>query len=180
MCVCVCVCLCLCLCLSVSLSVSQSVCLSTGFVPVGYTGGTMAWQFCRLTGMAMQSLGVAIRWEIARYYHPKPWHGDVMAVGDSCLPKRSLLKGSVVGDNGMVTCCQIAGYDSTRESPYLPQVRINPISTSRLFSKGPARAPWPREVPCWWPTIQQQTKTPIVETSASQPVTYFHWHGVLD
>ena len=50
-----------------------SVCLSTGFVPVDQTGGVvMAWQFGRLTGMTMQSLGVAIRWQISRYGHAKP------------------------------------------------------------------------------------------------------------
>ena len=38
--------------------------------------GIMAWwRFGRLTGMIMQCLGVAIRWQIARYDHAKPRHG---------------------------------------------------------------------------------------------------------
>ena len=68
-----------------------SVCLSTGFVPVVIkVSGVMAWRFGRLTGVTMQSLGVAIRWQITRYAHAKSWHGAVMHMAQCC--------------HGMVTC----------------------------------------------------------------------------
>ena len=87
-----------------------SVCVSTGFGSVGdqlQTGSAMTWRFGRLTGTRMQSLGMAIRRQIARYGHAK--------------------RGTVLSWH-MVTCCQIARYDSC-------QVRISQKSTSRFFSK---------------------------------------------
>ena len=44
-----------------------SLCLPTVFVPVMIkVGGVMAWRFGKLTGMTMQSLGMAIRWQICK------------------------------------------------------------------------------------------------------------------
>ena len=60
---------------------SVCVCLSVHWLCASddETSGVMAWWCGRLTGMTMQTLGVAIRWQTAKYDHAKPWHGGVLA-----------------------------------------------------------------------------------------------------
>ena len=108
--------------------------LSTGFVPViitpvaSYACELMAWHIGRLTGMAMQSLRVAIRWKIARFGHAKPWHRAVMA---SWLAVRWL---GMIRKTLNLNC---------------PRSDLSQISALRFFSWGPARTP--REAPCRGP-----------------------------
>ena len=48
--------------------------------PALKTGGAMVWRFGRLTGLwPFKALSVAIRWQIPRNDHEKPWNGVVMA-----------------------------------------------------------------------------------------------------
>ena len=101
------------------------------------TGGVMAWRFGRLTGMTLQSLGVAIRWQIARCDHAKSWHGAVMAWWlAGTQGNLSNFNGDLLSESQVWLVKALIWSRS-----YLSQ-----ISTSRFFSSGPARAP--REAPC--------------------------------
>ena len=105
------------------------VCVSTGLVPVGETGGAMTWQFGILLDMTMQSLGVAMRWQIARYDHAKPWHGGVLACAwwlDVRKPPVCLVKALICS-----------------------RVRVKSVDFAVLFERpSPARAL--REALCRW------------------------------
>ena len=111
-----------------------SVCLSTGVVPV-MIKPLASWRFGRLTGMAMQILGVAIRWQIAENDHAKSWHvAVIMVMAWRLAGTQAKLAIFLIL---MVICCQKARY--THESPYLPRSDF-----AALFvrpSEGPTRSP---------------------------------------
>ena len=140
--VCVRVCVCVCVCVSVCLCVCPSVCLS------------VCLSVC-------QSVYPLHLWQLANNCKPVvEWCGDFIADWQVWLSK-ALARCCY----GIMTCCQIARYDSWK--PVCPRsekgvlctakkklfggtqhrlVRIRQISASRFILKGPARAP--RKAPC--------------------------------